>query len=103
MSTLLEAPSGGALKAPMEIPTLQDAAAWLTINELVPIEIEPDRACAVGLAIAVHATCALPVPLEADDTLNQSALEVANHVQAVERLNVPVAPVAATAVDDGLN
>ena len=103
MSILLEAPSAGALKEPMESPTLQAEAAWLTLNAAVPINMDADRAWAVGLAMALQDICALPVPLVAEETISQSALVLACHVQAVDKLKVPEPPREATVPDEGDN
>ena len=55
----------------------------------------------MGLAIALQAICALPVPLVADETVSQSALDVACQVHAVDKLKVPEPPMEATVPDDG--
>ena len=103
MSILLEAPSAGELNAPIESPTLQADAAWITLNALVPIKMDADRAWAVGLAMALQDICAFPVPLAAEETVSQSALVVACHVQAVDKLKVPEPPREATVPDEGDN
>ena len=102
MSILPDPPSAGALNALSDNATLHADAAWLSVKKLFPIEMEADRTCAVGLAIAFQATCAFPVPLVADETANQSAFEPACHVQAVVKLKVPEPPVDATVPDAGL-
>ena len=96
-------PSAAALIAPVEIPTLHAEAACVTPNTAVPMEIDADRACAVGLAMADQATCVFPVPEVAEETLSQSALDVACQVQAVTKLKVPVVPVDSAVAEDGVN
>ena len=103
MSILLDPPSAAALKAPIERPTLQAEAAWLKLNALVPIKMDADRAWAVGLALALQDIWVLPVPLVAEETVSQSALVVACHVQVVLKLKVPEPPMEATVPDEGDN
>ena len=103
MSMPPDPPSASALNALMDNPTLHAAADWVTVKTPLPILMDADRACAVGLAIALQDICVLPVPLVADVTVSQSAFEVICQVQTVDKLKVPEPPVEPAVPDDGLN
>ena len=94
-------PSATAVKDPMEIPTLQAAADCVTWKKLFPMEIDAVLVWAVGFARANQETCVLPVPVVAEETDSQSALDTACHVQAVVKLKVLAPPAAAIVPDVG--